>query len=153
MAKTLSQSTPPVLDVIKAAIAAFNAGDAQALRTRVPNQPDLEEGGPTAQELHDCNRGRPYCAVRPMPLTAGEHYVSLTASYELDHRRVVCELEAADSTRLVGIYSVDDGQMTAACHYFSTVAMLVKIGTLQSPILDAIPEQHRPPPKPAVRWL
>jgi hypothetical protein len=158
MAKTLTHFTPPVVDVtvvdvIMAAIAAFNVGDEQALRTRVLNEPYPQRGGPTPQALHDCRRGRPRDAVRPMPLTAGEDYVSVTAIHELDHRRVVCELEAADGTRVVGIYSVDAGQITAACHYFSTIAMLVKIGTLQSPVLDAIPERHRPAPKPAGRWL
>ena len=77
-----------------------------------------------------------------MPLVAGTSDLRITASRELGDRRVVCNLATADGTRLVGLYAVDAGRIIAACHYFSDMDMLERIGVLPAPAgVTAVPRE------------
>lgn len=73
-----------------------------------------------------------------MPLDAGESEVSLEAIYGVDARRAVCMLTAPDGTAIVGIYAVDDGRMSAACHYFSDDERLGTLGASHATIPPAL---------------
>lgn len=116
----------PAAVVIGRALAAFNRGDAHAL---TPQAAGTDPAAP-AQERLGCADGRRCAEVRQMPFRAGERRLALLGVRELGDGRSVCEIEASDGTRLVGLYAVADGVITAACHYFSDVATLERIGVL-----------------------
>jgi hypothetical protein len=119
--------------VINAALDGFNHGDQEALSARTYGDPAAGPGTRRPQRRLGCSPCRTCIAGRPMPLAAGESELSLTAIRELGRGRAVCNLARADGTRLVGLYAVDDGHITAACHYFSDIEMLDKLGILPVP--------------------
>ena len=120
----------PITDVIRAAIAAHNEGDAGALSAHVDGQTGRAGADSGTQDLLGCAPGRACHALRPMPLRAGEIELAVRAIYPVDERCAVCELTTPDGTELVGVYAVDGGQISAACHYFSDIDLLAKVGTL-----------------------
>jgi hypothetical protein len=124
------QSDVRTVEVICAAVAAFNAGDQLALGARAEDdQPAHVSAGVYPQELLGCNPGRVCRSSRPMPLVAGKSEVSLKAISLLDDGRAVCTLTTVDA-QLVGMYAVADERIVAGCHYFSDLDLLSRIGTL-----------------------
>ncbi len=114
-----------------AAVAAFNRGDPDALR--VAGEDDSATHRTRSQQRLGCSPSSPCRAARPMPLTAGDVELRVKETRALDHRRVVCSMETQHGIELVGIYAVDAGEITAACHYFSDVEMLVRVGIISDP--------------------
>lgn len=110
--------------VIRAAINAFNDGDDAALR------PDPT--GRRAQEVLGCSAGRRCHTARPMPLAVGASHVTIDGIHMLDHRRAICRLRTIEGIEMTGVYAVDAGRLTAACHYFSDVDALIQAGILEA---------------------
>jgi len=131
--------------VINAALDGFNHGDQDALSARTDGDPAAGPGARRTQARLGCSPCRACMAGRPMPLAAGESELSITAIRDLGQRRAVCSLATADGTKLVGLYAVDDGHITAACHYFSDIDMLDKLGILPVP---ALPTESRERDRP-----
>jgi hypothetical protein len=122
--------TATVKDVIRAAVAAFNRGDPQALSVQRGDARSCGSDRTTHQQALGCSP-MPSCrAGRPLPPGACETGVSLKSVHLLDDRRAVCHLVIGDSVDVAGIYAVDEGRITAACHYFSDLDLLVKVGIL-----------------------
>jgi len=115
-------------EVIRSAVAAFNAGDQTALES---SDTIGVAAGVYPQELLGCSPSRVRRFSRPLPLVAGQDEVSLTSISLLADGRAVCMLTAGD-LQIVAIYAVADGKIVAGCHYFSDVDMLINIGTLPS---------------------
>ena len=85
----------------------------------------------TPQRALGCSR-MPTCrADRPLPRIAREAGVALTSIRLLDHRRAVCRLLIGDTVEVTGLYAVDDGRITAACHYFSDLDLRGTVGVLE----------------------
>ena len=108
------QSDVRTVEVICAAVAAFNAGDQLALGARAEDdQPAHVSAGVYPQELLGCNPGRVCRSSRPVPVVAGKSAVSLKAISLLDDGRAVCTLTTVDA-QLVGMYAVADERIVAA---------------------------------------
>lgn len=131
-----STSTP---EVISAALDEFNEGHRDALSAWT---------GPGAlhpQALLGCSVSRTCSARRPVPVVAGSGKLSLVEIREVGEHRAVCNLVTENGIRLVGLYAVQDGCITAACHYLSDVDMLAEIGVLPlTGLPDATHEHHAP---------
>jgi hypothetical protein len=101
------------LDTVRAAIDAFNHGDAGAL---IPGEhPSLRPG-----------------QIAPDAAAAAieERPISISRISSLDARRVFCALVTAHGSELVGVYSLANGRIADARHYFSDVDLLVCVGIL-----------------------
>lgn len=113
------------LDVVRAAIDAFNRGDIGAL---IPN-------------AHPSRRRRiaPDAAVTAI----AERPISVSHISSLDAHRVFCALATAAGSDLVGVYSLADGRIAEARHYFSDLDLLVSVGVLDGDEADSTKAQSR----------
>jgi hypothetical protein len=100
------------LDVVRAAIEAFNRGDAGAL---IPSGPGSD---------------RPRIAPDAAVIAVDERPLSIRHISSLDAHRVFCALVTAHHSELVGVYSLANGRIAEARHYFSDVELLVGVGIL-----------------------
>ena len=124
--------TSPVLahgrspfDVVRAAIDAFNRGDAGAL---------MPSG-------HRSGRRRiaPDAAVTAVD----ERPISISHLSSLDAHRVFCTLVTAHGSELVGVYSLANGRIAEARHYFSDLDLLASVGILDRDEAESTKAQSR----------
>ena len=101
------------LDIVRAAVDAFNRGDGGAL---IPN------GHPSGR----WRQVAPDAAIAAI----GERPISIRHISSLDAQRVFCALVTAHGSQLAGVYSLADGRITEVRHYISDVDLLVSVGIL-----------------------
>lgn len=99
------------VDVVHAAVDAFNRGQVRAL------VPDALLPAGRSRIPADAARA----AIDERPLSIGR-------IFSPDPGRVVCALVTAAGDQLVGIYSITDDRVTAARYYFSDVDLLISVG-------------------------
>jgi hypothetical protein len=110
---TSSISVREPTKAVQAAIDAFNRGDVGAL---IPRQ--------------HANGRRSGISPDATTTAVDERPISVRHMSGLDARRVFCALVTAHGNELVGVYSLTNGRIAQARHYFSDVDLLVSVGIL-----------------------
>jgi hypothetical protein len=103
-----------LIGVVRSAVDDFNRGDIEALMPR-------QEAG---------MRRRTPCPDAAV-VAIDERPIAIAHIAGLDADRVFCRLVTAHDSQLVGVYSLADGRVDGARHYFSDVDLLVRVGILR----------------------
>ena len=112
MTNPVSACRNSLLSIVHVAIDAFNRGHVSAL-VPIENPSGRRQTSPDAATA----------AIDERPISV--RHIST-----LDARRVFCALVTAHGNELVGVYSLTDGRIARARHYFSDFDLLVSVGIL-----------------------